>query len=105
MTQIEKYKLKLGKTTFGTIRDSFTVHNNMKFSTYDDDNDLITHINCAELHNSGWWFNGCYDGCLTGTRANQNTNSGNWLMNDASMGPQGLRHFSHTKMLTRPRSL
>jgi len=100
--QIEKFKLTLGKTTFGTIRDSFTNrHNNMKFTTYDDENDLEPSYNCAKLFNAGWWFTACHAVCLTG----EHNGWGHWYMNDKSMGVHGIRHFSHTKMLIRPRSL
>jgi len=96
--QIEKFKIKLGKNTFGTIRDWFSHHNNMKFTTYDDDNDNLSGGNCAVSHKGGWWFNNCYNVCLT-----CETNSfGNWNMGDQNMGPNGYRHFSHMKMLIRP---
>ncbi len=88
--QIEKFKLTLGKTTFRTIRDSFASHNNMKFTTYDEDNDLDPSLNCAKEFNSGWWFSGCYEVCLTG----EHNGWGHWYMNDKSMGVHGIRHFS-----------
>ena len=39
-------------------------HNGMKFSTYDQDNDLDD-SNCANIHKGGWWYNGCFYSCLT----------------------------------------
>ena len=35
-------------------------HNGMKFSTTDNDNDMNSG-NCAASHNSGWWYNNCYN--------------------------------------------
>ena len=45
-------------------------HKGMKFTTYDDDNDLDIHplmgyMNCSAFGNSGWWYNGCWYACLT----------------------------------------
>ncbi|XP_062142268.1 fibrinogen-like protein 1 [Drosophila sulfurigaster albostrigata] len=38
------------------MRDS----ENMKFSTFDHDNDKDDDANCADWDESGWWFNSCY---------------------------------------------
>ena len=40
------------------------LHNGMKFSTYDQDNDRSGN-NCALMRNAGWWFNFCELCCLT----------------------------------------
>ena len=37
----------------------------MRFSTYDNDNDLSS-INCADVFNGGWWFNNCMHSQLNG---------------------------------------
>jgi len=39
------------------------LHNGMKFSTYDNDNDPAT-SNCASQKAGGWWFNRCFMACL-----------------------------------------
>jgi len=40
-------------------------HDGMKFTTYDQDNDLASG-NCAPpLGGGGWWYNRCYEACLT----------------------------------------
>jgi ficolin len=40
-------------------------HNGMKFSTYDQDNDLSSSGNCASSHGGGWWHNFCCCVCPT----------------------------------------
>jgi len=40
-------------------------HNGMKFSTYDQDNDLKPAVNCVSGRGGGWWHNNCYWACLT----------------------------------------
>ncbi len=93
--QIENFKMTLGTKTYGTLRESFSNHNNMKFIAYDE-NDVD---NCARSYNSGWWFNKCYSVCLTC----EADHYGNWKMDDFHLGPNGYRHFSQIKMLIRPR--
>ena len=46
----------------GTAGDAMARHNNMKFSTYDRDQDLRSG-NCAESFGdgSGWWWETCFD--------------------------------------------
>lgn len=44
---------------------SFTYHNGMRFSTYDNDNDNFAG-NCAEQDGSGWWMNRCHAAHLNG---------------------------------------
>lgn len=50
-----KYRLSLGSYS-GTAGDSFGVSRNDDFSTYDRDNDYHNKYNCAEKHQSGWWY-------------------------------------------------
>jgi len=38
-------------------------HNGMKFTTFDQDNDLFTE-NCTAGRDGGWWYNSCYWACL-----------------------------------------
>ena len=40
--------------------DSLTYHDGMLFSTYDQDNDLHSAANCAQVSQAPFWFNSCY---------------------------------------------
>jgi len=40
--------------------------NGMQFSTYDEDNDDSSSMNCANSSSSGWWFRDCSIPCLNG---------------------------------------
>ncbi|XP_060658496.1 fibroleukin-like [Drosophila nasuta] len=52
------YKLSLGKFK-GNVYDGMRYGDNMKFSTFDRDNDYGGG-NCAKEFSSGWWYNSCY---------------------------------------------
>ncbi|KFB48744.1 AGAP012000-PA-like protein [Anopheles sinensis] len=51
----EKYKLTVGKYS-GTAGDSLAYHSGMKFSTFDQDNDVDDDKNVAEYDKGAWWF-------------------------------------------------
>ena len=40
-------------------------HNGIKFTTYDQDNDLALDENCATARGGGFWYGCCYWVCLT----------------------------------------
>ncbi|NXT01254.1 FIBG protein, partial [Jacana jacana] len=61
---------------------SFTYHNGMQFSTYDNDNDKFDG-NCAEEDGSGWWMNRCHAGHLNGKYYT------NGVYTSADAGPAG----------------
>ncbi|KAH8415175.1 hypothetical protein KR215_006707, partial [Drosophila sulfurigaster] len=52
------YALSLGKFN-GTAGDGMRYHENMKFTTFDHDNDKYDLGNCANWRKSGWWYNDC----------------------------------------------
>lgn len=54
------------------------MHNNMKFTTKDQNNDLLKDGNCALKYKSAWWFNSCYGANLNGMYNNQ-TDGINWF--------------------------
>ncbi|XP_053382769.1 fibrinogen-like protein A [Mercenaria mercenaria] len=44
----------------GSIDELLTYHNNMKFSTYDRDNDIHSSNCCVKYDGGGWWYRDCY---------------------------------------------
>ncbi|XP_060655305.1 ryncolin-1-like [Drosophila nasuta] len=55
------YKLSLGKFSGTIIEDAMRYHENMKFSTFDRDNDKYDNGNCGVDYKSGWWYEYCYN--------------------------------------------
>lgn len=53
----EWYELYLGEYS-GTTGNSLQIHNNMKFSTNDKDNDM-SERNCSDIKLGGWWYEDC----------------------------------------------
>ncbi|KFB50572.1 AGAP012000-PA-like protein [Anopheles sinensis] len=65
-SETEKYKLIVGNYS-GTAGDSLTKHNRIKFSTYDQDNDLSgINEDCTFSFKGAWWFYDCYCSNLNG---------------------------------------
>ncbi|XP_062974729.1 fibrinogen-like protein 1-like protein [Elgaria multicarinata webbii] len=64
------YVLRLGNYT-GDAGDALTtvgesgIHDNMRFSTQDRDNDRRATTNCALDNGGGWWYDNCYSALLT----------------------------------------
>ena len=54
----DKYRLTVG-SYFGNASDSFSVHNQMFFSTFDLDDDQAV-SNCAEKYGGAWWYKNCF---------------------------------------------
>ncbi|VDH98683.1 Hypothetical predicted protein [Mytilus galloprovincialis] len=49
-----------------TADDSFSYHNGMEFSTFDNDNDRWKGTSCAILRDGAWWYNICIMSNLNG---------------------------------------
>ncbi|GFO21437.1 fibrinogen-like protein 1 [Plakobranchus ocellatus] len=75
-SEAEKYKLDLG-TYSGIAGNAMAVHNNMKFSTRDADNDNYSK-SCAEKSTGGWWFNRCDEANLNGRWGEWNDEGIEW---------------------------
>ncbi|CAF3471243.1 unnamed protein product [Rotaria socialis] len=63
--EADKYRLTLGSYLKGDGGDSFSYHNNMQFSTKDQDNDANPG-SCAQLYNGAWWYYTCHESNLNG---------------------------------------
>ena len=60
-----KYKLNVSENS-GNITDQLKYHNDMKFSTKDQDNDK-SNSHCSVIYGEGgWWYNSCYESSLNG---------------------------------------
>ena len=70
-----KYKLYVSGYS-GNATDKLSHHNNMKFSTEDQDNDRGVNRNCSTRYGKGgWWYNNCYHSNLNGNY-NETTDKG-----------------------------
>ncbi|KAL5011835.1 hypothetical protein ScPMuIL_010386, partial [Solemya velum] len=58
----------------GNAGDSLDYHNNMKFSTYDKDNDK-NYANCAESYKGAWWYKSCSNSNLNGRYYDRGTHT------------------------------
>ena len=63
-SQAEKFKLHIG-TYSGSAGNSLNYHNNMKFSTPDQDNDKHNSYDCAG-ERGAWWHKTCTQSNLNG---------------------------------------
>ena len=63
-SELDGYRLHASNYS-GTAGDSLSEHYDMKFSTFDKDQDKY-HINCAASRKGAWWYNRCYHSNLNG---------------------------------------
>ncbi|XP_052864089.1 fibrinogen-like protein A, partial [Anopheles cruzii] len=98
-SEAEHYNLKTLGAYNGTAKDSLSSHKNMKFSTYDRDNDVWKEVNCAVRFEGAWWYYNCYRTNLNGPYKNiVDGKSMNWY--DFSNSHEGL---SFSRMMIRPK--
>ena len=62
------YQLEIGNYigASSTAGNSLQIHDNQKFSTYDNDNGVNPTKNCAEKHHGAWWYKNCHETNLNG---------------------------------------
>ncbi|XP_033986258.1 microfibril-associated glycoprotein 4-like [Trematomus bernacchii] len=75
-SEVDGYQLHLGKFTGGNAGDSLTNHNNMKFSTFDRDQDTWS-SNCALTYLGAFWNTNCHYANPTGLYAPPGLVAGN----------------------------
>ncbi|EDO49275.1 predicted protein, partial [Nematostella vectensis] len=82
-----------------TAGNSLAVHNRMKFTTHDRDNDMLRGHNCASLLSGGWWFTDCHFSNLNGEYVGDIVNEKGvvWYQFE-----QSFKSFRLTQMMTRP---
>ncbi len=59
LEEAHNYTLLLDSFNGGNAGDSLTSHNNTAFSTWDQDNDSHSSLNCAEERPGAWWYRAC----------------------------------------------
>lgn len=65
-------RYKIHATDFeGSAKNGMQVHNGMRFSTPDQDNDKWLEYHCGKEWRAGWWFNNCWHSILNGPYYNQ----------------------------------
>ncbi|XP_064543291.1 angiopoietin-related protein 7-like [Drosophila montana] len=97
----DQYRLiTLGKAAGNATQDNFSYHRNMKFSTFDRDNDAWDDGNCASKYKycGGWWYNKCVGSNLNGKYYNFKLEDSDGIHWD------GFFSLKTVKMLIRPKS-
>ena len=56
-----KYRLTVGVYS-GNANDSLSTHNEMYFTTFDQDNDKASTYDCAANYGGAWWYKSCFSG-------------------------------------------
>uniref|UniRef100_A0A2C9LHZ4 Fibrinogen C-terminal domain-containing protein n=1 Tax=Biomphalaria glabrata TaxID=6526 RepID=A0A2C9LHZ4_BIOGL len=74
----EKYRLRISGYS-GTAGDNLRKFDNVKFTTFDKDNDIYGG-NCADLYKGAWWYTDCHAANLNGIWGSIEYGTGlNWV--------------------------
>ena len=73
-SEADKYRLHISGFSSPALGDKMAYHNNMTFSTRDQDNDK-TSGSCAQTHRGAWWYNACHRSNLNGQYRSHGTGS------------------------------
>ena len=103
----EKYQLHIGEAEGPPNgNDAMAYHDEMKFSTFDEDNDSNTNYNCAKNTKGGWWFYGCFRSFLTGPQ-NDTENIWeriSWHDGNPLITPTNFDYYHNVDMKIRPKT-
>ena len=92
----DKYKLTY-EAFSGSWGDALDIHQGMKFSTYDQDNDRYSG-NCAAKYKGGWWYKKCYRSNLNNLYPGSSPKSDEMMRWKTSKNSFGDISFSEMKM-------
>ncbi|XP_016957909.1 microfibril-associated glycoprotein 4 [Drosophila biarmipes] len=88
----------------GSAGDSLIWNTKKKFSTFDQDNDLVAR-NCAQTHSAGWWFAECGYSSLNGVYSTSGTApEANGIHWGTAHGYNYRVSLIFTEMMIRPRT-
>jgi hypothetical protein len=87
------------KLLYFVLGDSLELHDGMKFSTYDQDNDEVGLSSCAKVYHGAWWYESCHNANLNGKYAKYAAIGGEYPIWARWKGKEALRG---TLMMIRP---
>ncbi|KAH8358000.1 hypothetical protein KR200_005181, partial [Drosophila serrata] len=101
----ESYYLKSLGNFNGTTLDGLGTNLNMKFSTYDRDNDMLG-SNCAKRLNGAWWYNKCGNSSLNGRYYKNGGNVADGIFWPIFVGGKWKNNISYTfvEMMIKPKN-
>ncbi|XP_072015684.1 angiopoietin-4-like [Amphiura filiformis] len=74
----QDFRMRFDDYIAGNASDALAYHKGSSFTTSDKDNDDTTSVNCATVHNGGWWFKSCDRVNLNGLYYTRGTYNGQW---------------------------